>query len=619
MNFSIKKLVLSLFAILFAAQLLSGQSQNPEELFDRGLILYRNNDFVKARENFIKLAELKESNPRETISLVMLAKSCFQLGDYKDAIRYAGRLIEDYPASSYVPYAYYERARAHVRLNNFKEAMENLTFTIEFAASNELKRLAESTATNMVDKIISLRQLEDIIKIYPWQNARPILTIWRAHLQFKNGQAKQANALLDEFLAAKPQNRYATIAKQLQNKESGVAKKQVKIGILQPTSGYFSLEANDFLRGVAFALDRRASGGAEIALIVKDTRGDIVETINSTLDIKNTDVQLVITDLEGEKAAASAGLLKSTGIPVIIPVATDNNLAKIDDLVFQFNNDMEMRGSALAEHAIQDLNMTTFATLAPADDYGNAITDAFANRVDELGGAIISQQLYYPGTTDFSPQLEMIREAGFRYSYRDTLRGQRRQSVMSSVDSMYTRFDRRARRQSGENTSLAKYTDISLRSIDGLFAPIYEEDIPYIASQYALFNIKARLLGGDTWNNPELLRRQQRYVNGVVYVAGFYFSETDLDYINFTRDFRIATGTSPGIMAQYGYNLMNLIIAAVDAGNTTSEQIADFLKNTDEFQALGTTISFDNTRRVNDFVNILHFQDGLIQRVNATD
>ncbi len=592
------------------------QSSNPETLFNQGLSFYQNEDFARAKSSFEKLTAVSDKNERETIGLIMLAKSCFNLDEYDEAIRHAGEFIKKYPSSLYVAHAYYERAKAYLKKNNPNKAFDNFAFTLEFSRSSELRRLTETAGTSLVDNSISLRKIEELLASYPWLAAKPMLTIWQAHLNYKSGKTTQANDILNDFLASKPASRYATIAQQLMTKDISVEKPQVRVGVLQPMSGYFAEEANDFMRGAAFALKRRKAQETDIALVVKDTQGDIVETINSALEIRDADVELVITGLEGANAAAASGLLESSNIPVIIPVSTDNRLTEIGDHIFQFNNDMETRGAALAEYAMTTLRMRTFATLAPADEYGNTITDAFANKVDELGGSIVSQQWYYPGTQDFSGQLEALREAGFRHAFRDSLTAWGEAGTMERVDAMYNQRDRQARRQSDDHYELSKYTDVAAHAIDGFFAPIYEEDIPFIASQFSLYNIKSHLLGGDTWNNAEMLRRHQRDVNNVLFVSGYYISETDLDYITFVRDFRVATATTPGVMARYGYNMMNLIIDAVDAGHTKAADIADYLKQTKNFEGLGTKISLDNKNRVNNYVNILQFQDGLIQRIN---
>ncbi len=605
-----------IFLFIIAAPFsLISQTTDFENMFNQALILYRNNDFEQAKVEFLKIVAQKEDNPKLTAATLMLAKTFYRLRQFDEVVDYASLIIDNYAQSRYRPHAFYLRACARYHKRQYSASLEDFAYAIEFADSQELLRVAESTATNLVNGYIGLTSLEKVYNSYPWTQARPILTIWRAHLTGKNGQAAKATQMLQTFIDSKPGSRYQLIAKELISMGFESSRPVFRIGIILPVSGYFAEESQDFLKGLAFALKNRDSAEPEIQLILKDTKGDIVETINAAWELLDKDVNLVIGGLEGQKSAAIAGIFKQAGVPVIIPVATDNNLAQIGDLVFQTNSDMEARGSALAEYASKNLHMKSFATLAPADDYGSALTDAFANKVDQLGGAIVSQQWYYPGTTDFSRQLESIRESGFRYAYRDSLRVWGMDVNMARIDSLYARLDRSVRYASDENEGLDQFTDIAVRSIDGFFLPIYEEDIPYIASQFALYNIKSRLLGGDRWNDAELLRKHQRYVNGVLFFAGHYINRADLAFINFTRDFRVATSSSPGDMAIYGYNIMNLIIDGLDSGAVAAHEMAAFLKNVKDYKGLGTGISFQNARRINSSVNILQFQDGNILRI----
>ena len=618
----LSKVCLRFYIFLFiiaAPPALFSQTADIENTFNQALILYRNNDFEQAKVDFLRIAAQKEDNPRLTAATFMLAKTFYRLEQFDEVVNYADLIIHNYPKSRYRAHAYYLRACARYHKRQYTASLEDFTYAIEFADSQELLRIAESTATNLVNGYIGLSSLEKVFNSYPWTQARPILTIWRAHLIGKNGQADRAKQMLQTFIASKPGGRYELIAKELASMNFESSRPVFRIGIILPVSGYFAEETQDFLKGLAFALKNRRSADPEIQLVLKDTKGDIVETINAAWELLDKDVNLVIAGLEGQKSAAIAGIFKQANVPVIIPVATDNNLAQIGDFVFQANSDMEARGAALAEYVIKELHMKSFATLAPADDYGSALTDAFANKVDQLGGAIVSQQWYYPGATDFSRLLESIRESGFRYAYRDSLRTWGFDVDMARVDSLYARLDRSARYASEDNEGLDQYTDIAVRSIDGFFLPIYEEDIPYIASQFALYNIKSRLIGGDRWNDAELLRKHQRYVNGALFFAGHFIDETDLNYINFTRDFRVATSSSPGDMAIYGYNIMNLIIDGVDSGAIAATEMAAYLKNVKNYKGLGTYISFQNDRRINSSVNILQFQDGNILRIIPTD
>lgn len=606
---------LFIIGILLVSAPILAQNDNPNDVFNQGLILYRNGDYEQAKINFLTLVALEENNPKRSAGLFMLAKTFNQLKDYQKAEQYADRLIQDFPTSRYLAYAYFVKGDVNYELGHYSEAMSHFAYAIEFAPNASFLHTCEEQASKLVNAHISLNTLEALRKTYPWTQAKPMLTIWSARLYAKNGNATKARDTIQDFLSNNPPQRYKVIAETLLSKLPEQTEAKVRIGIVQPISGFFAKEAKDFLRGMAFALSQNQPEDVDIELLLGDSGGSMVETVKASRDLLNTQIEFVIGDLEGDKSAAIAGLVTPSNTPVIIPVSTENGITELGSNIFQVNNDIERRGSALASYAVETLQMKTFATLSPADEYGNAMTDAFTNSVDQLGGTIVSQQWYYPGTTDFSRQFQSIREAGFRLAFKDSLRLMGRDITLTKIDSLYQRFDRSTRRESDENEGLTEFTDLPVYSIDGIFLPIYEEDVPYVSSQLALSNIKAGLLGGDYWNNAEMLRKQQRYLDGIVFVAGLHFSETDLQYINFVRDFRIATSTTPGAMAVYGYNVMNLVVQAIEQGHTTGIDIANYLKTINNYKGLGTTISFDD-QNVNQFVNILQFLDGNIRQIN---
>ena len=589
-------------------------SQSPQDLFNQGLILYRNMDYEQAKLTFLKLVTQKNNNPLLSSSILMLAKSFLQLEQFDDSIFYAEMIIEDFPSSTYLSHAHLTKAGALYKKGAHDAAFTDFVRCIETAGNEEFLSYVEKVSTAFVTQYISQNQIQTLLQMDSRKQARPNLLLWSAQRYFHKGQDRKARQTIDQLLESDPPERYVTRAETLLDQAESNAFETLRIGLVQPVSGYFAAESQDFLRGLAFALTSRKTSSANFEFFLKDTEGNLVQTILAAQDLFDADLDCIIGELETDKAALVAGLYTASDIPVIIPLSTDNHLTDISSNIFQINNDIETRSAALARYAFEDLQMRTFATLAPTDDYGNSITDAFTYTIDQLGGTIVSQQWYYPGTTDFSNQFQSIRESGFRYAFRDSLKSWGMDVNLARIDSIYARLDRRARIDSDDNEGLMTYTDIAVRSIDGLFLPVYVEDIPYVASQFALYNIKSRILGGENWNNADVLRRHQRDVNSALFIAGSFLSESDLEYIEFVRDFRVATSTSPGIMAVYGYNIMNLIINAVDEGQRTGRQIIDYLKNVNNFEGLGTTISFSENR-VNDYVNILQFQDGNIIKI----
>lgn len=591
------------------------QPDNLESYFTKGLILYRNKQFDQAKINFLTAIADPARNPQITASYLMIAKTFEKLNNPDQAINYAQILIKNYPQSRYVGDAYFIIATAYLRKGKDIEAIDNFLFAIENSRSKKLTTLCERLASKIVDRGISEQDLEGLFARHKSKTAYAWLTLWVARTKYALGQKDEADALISTFLSTKPEERFARAARELMQLSPEELAFPVRIGVVLPLSGYFSDEAQNMLKGIALAIKERKTKTPRIELLVRDSQVSAGQAVTAMLALLKNDLSIVVGELEGTKSAALAGLCTQSDVPLIVPIATDNGIAAIGSMVFQANNDIETRGSVLAKYAIDSLKMRTFATLSPADDYGHDMTDAFSNTVDRLGGTIISQQWYYPGTEDFKRQFMAVREAGFRYALRDSLIASNIPVRPSRIDSLFRIWNARAKELSDDDKGLLESTDIPVTTIDGFFLPIYEEDISLVAPQLALANIQSRLLGGDNWLNVDALRNQRNYVNGVVFVSGYYISETDLQYRDFQNRFRRATATSPSIMAVYGYNIMQLIISAVDAGYTQADEIVSYLETVEDFPGIGGEMTFHKNNHVNSSVNILQFQDGNIIRL----
>ncbi len=612
---SYKSLILSTILAVSLILFLSASradTVDAQSLFNEGVINYKNGNFDQAKLKFITLASAPKPNPRITISYLMAAKTYVRLGDYRNAENYAGNIIREYPNSRYRADAHFVIAVSEYYLGNAEEAVRNFALAVEFSRNDDLAKKCELYASRIVQQEISSSNLQDIYDSYPWNKAKPLFMLWLARSYYADGKKQQGDALISEFLASYPQHRFASAARQLRDTPLDAFSTKVRVGVVLPMTGLYSSEATSLLRGMAYALKKRQKSIPGIELLLHDSQGTIPGAVRTTISLLKQNITLMIGELEGNESAAVAGLSAQAKTPLVVPVAIENGIAAISKIIFQANNDLETRGNKLAEYAFQNLGLRTFAILAPADNYGHALADAFSNKIDELGGTIMAQQWYYPGTQDFKNQLNAIREAGFRYAFRDSLIALGLKVTPGRIDSLFHAFDKATIRKSEEHEGLIKTNDIPLNSIDGMFLPIYEEDLDYVAPQLALANINAQLLGGSNWQNADILRKQRRYVNNAIFVSGNFISETDYKYKNFVNDFRMVTSASPTIMSVYGVNVMNLIIKAIDAGNTHPDEIVNYLENVKDYQGIGGKISLDKEKRVNSAVNFLKFQDGNI-------
>ncbi|MBD3374726.1 ABC transporter substrate-binding protein [candidate division KSB1 bacterium] len=603
---------------MFTGSNVLAQQSTPQALFDQSLILYRNGQYEQARINLYQLVALGRENPVITASTFMLAKTLFHLEQNIDAEHYARTLVDQFPDSRYIGYAKFLLARLAYERGEYAQAIETLLMVVE-SGNPQLLRASQAFANDILALSIDPGQLEPLLERNLSMQSRNMLQLWIARAYYGRGNLEQGHQKVEALLDSNPGELVSRAAETLASLPPDSLAYPVRFGISLPMSGYFEEEASDFLRGVAYAKSLRDKAVPEIDLIVKDSRGRNVDAAINALDFSPETVSLVIGDLTGSLSATLAGVLTEKGVPLIIPLATDIGITHIGEKVFQANSNLEIRGQNLAQYTIQSLGMKTFATLAPADDYGQALTDAFTSTIDRMGGKIVSQQWYYPGAEDFSRQFYGMREAGLRLALRDSLEQQGLPVTTERMDSLWMALEQKTIQESEERTGLVKTTDIPINSIDGIFLPIYAEDLNVIAPQMALYNINAIPLGGSYWLDEEILNSHRRYINNALFVTGNYVMESNPEYIRFRNEFRLYTGATPGQLAIFGYNLFNLLISAIDTGNTDSDDFVNYLNNVRDYPVLGGSISFVSSNRVNQSVNLFRYRDGILEKIENLD
>jgi len=572
-----------------------------EVMFNEGIMYYRKGDFPKAQEFFSLLIKEYPPHQRITISYIMSAKCAYKLGNYQQAISLTDKLIQNYPQSHYISYASFVKGYSLYQLGKFSNSLTCFLAVADQSEDKKLVEKAQNFALEIIDNNITLSELIKLKeKVTPGKISAAIITIKMAVKYLNIGKRDQAISLLQNFIKLYPDNPYKSyIQKLLSRKNIPVKSNQIKIGIILPISGEYAEQARGVLAGIRYAQKKyNDTSNVQIDLVVKDSEGDIVKVVKSTRELlHDNEVIAIIGELERDKTVAIVAALNSSNIPLIAPTTSGNGVTSLNNYTFQANTDVETRGARLAEYAIQELGLKTFATLSPTDAYGRQMTDSFTSTVDTLGGTVLVQKWYYPGTEDFGRQLKSIRELGFNMMNKDSLI---HYYTWNLTNLQKRRFDEE---------------DIPVTSIDGVFFPCYTDEIQYIAPQFALVNIRAQVLGGEYWYDIHELRKVQQYVDGIIFCSSYFIDETDPDFVKFRNDFRVVMKRTPEVMELYGYDAMSIIVDAVSNHNLTREDIADYLKNLTNFKGIKGTISFNKNNRVNSDIRLLTFKNGRIESI----
>ncbi len=591
------------------------QSGSAQALFAQGLAAWRSGDYTSAHARLLGALDKSSSAPHLSKIWLLLSAVSDRLGDPSQSRYYAAKLVRQFPQSRYREAAEFALARASYNAGETVEALFHLLIIIDRNPATALAESARMTGSRIAAQGVHAAGLEGYLAEFQRAGSRNWLLYWLARQAYGQGRRSEGETWLNRLEMNAPEARLQRLAQELRARPAAESLYRLRVGIILPLSGFEAENGMEFLRGVALAFQDQPQG---IELIVKDSGSSIRQGIRVMQEMIDSRVDLVLGDLAGDRSAAMAALAAERNIPMLVPVASDNGIAALGPGVWQLTSDLETRGAALARYAYSTLGLRTFVSLAPADEYGQALSDAFANAVDKLGGTIIAQQWYYPGTQDVSRQFTAIRESAGQYTPRDSVSTSdflsgAYQEQDKTHDFKYSRPGRRPvlPPADGEEQDIPLVT-----SIDGLFMPVYAEDLSIVAPQFSLAHIQAVPLGGDDWLHGTLLQSQRRYLDGAVFCAGSQADETSTEYIQFKNRFRMATATSAGPLAVSGYDAARLVTAAVAAGNRSAGDILNWIGQAQHRSGIGGSFSFSRGSRVNQEVAILRYKNGVITRLH---
>jgi len=585
---------------IFTLLLFAGAaSAAPSGLFERSVKLYQLQRFEEAVLLLKELTDENKPNPEATSAGLLLTRTYSRLNDWANARQTALDMLRRFPGSRYADWFQFELARLASHTQDRPEALRRLVWIMDHSTNPDMTSACIDHATHLINAGITEDVLLDLNGQMHTPETKKWLELWSARTVCGyQGKAKAQETLFHLAGSDLTESQNRALQSWL-NTSSEQLRFPMRIAVLLPLSGEYEDEGHQFLYGLVYALRDLLH---PVELILKDTHGSQVEAARLMNELIRTDVSLFIGELDDSRSATLAAMAAQAGKLLICPITTEAGIAGLGDRIFQMNSDIETRGIALARYAYQKLGLRTFAILAPADNYGHDLTDAFAGAIDELGGTIIAQQWYYPGTEDFKRHFQTIRETALAASPPDTAqmneylrrRPESGQRVLGTQDDQF---------------------DMPVTSIDGFFFPIYEEDLPIIAPQYALGNIKATPLGGDNWNHLDVLRNQRRYINGAVFISGQHLQETEMEYIRFQNSYRMLTSQSPTLLSVLGVDLGRYLVQAIDSGYTDARSLVEYLQQAPLFNGLAGDYQFSKESHVNQSVHLLQYKDGIIQKL----
>ena len=304
----------------------------------------------------------------------------------------------------------------------------------------------------------------------------------------------------------------------------------VRVGLLLPFSS--DQAAAQKIAAAMFDAAQLAAfdaGDERFLLIPKDTRGDADGAASAARSALADGAEILLGPLFAPSVEAAANVARAADVPM---VAFSSDLKAAGDGVYLLSFPPELEIARVTDYAVIN-GMTRFGLLAPASNYGERVSNSFAQEVYVRGGVMVHEERYIQDPDEMLAPAKRLAQYSkaivpveMRHDYKAPAGVDPATAAPSAEESGYTR---------GYQAVMMPEQGTLLRAL----APL----LPY----YNVNINRVKLLGISSWNNPRLTREPA--------LRGGWFAAPDPAITqHFKTRYENAFGNKPPRLASLAYD-----------------------------------------------------------------
>ena len=408
----------------------------------------------------------------------------------------------------------------------------------------------------------------------------------QAQRAFAGGDEVRARRLVEPLVSSPkpfPDRRDAVL---LLEKITGKTWLQRAVGVVLPLSGRYATFGKLVQRGMNLALEAEKKSDSPVRFLYRDSEADPDKSVQAVSELANEDgVMAIAGPLTGASADAAATTAQQDRVP-LLAFSQKEGLPQIGDYVFRDSLTAHLQVQALVRYAMAGKGMTTFGILYPENALGRQMATLFSLEVEKRGGTIVAQQGYPENATDFGRPIKLLKG--------------------DDPD-----FDHKSEKEQLEDLFKPE------NQFDALFIPDYADQVGLIAPQLAFYGIdNAALLGINGWNSPELIRLAGRYVEGAVFVDGFFRLSPSPAVREFVNRYFNKFGEEPSILEAQGFDVARILLSLLDDPKVrTRDELRAALAQVRNFDGVTGVTSFNQGGEAQKSLFLLQVQQGNIVQI----
>jgi branched-chain amino acid transport system substrate-binding protein len=310
--------------------------------------------------------------------------------------------------------------------------------------------------------------------------------------------------------------------------------REVKVGVVFPSTGSYATLGTDSLRGLQLAQEKLGKDlTKDIKLFIEDDKSDPIEATNATRKLINVDkVEVIIGESTSSNTLAMAPIAQEAKIPAISRACFTDDFQGVVMAKFAMNTLKKKNGLVIIDNS---------------SDYSKGLAKSFKEEYQRLGGKYAStdELTYVQKDTDFQSLLRKVKRA----------------------------------------------------NPDFIFLPGYYNEVGLIIKQARALGINIPFLGGDGWDSPELFTIAGEAIKGNYISSHFAPDDKDPKVQAFVKDYEKKFGVKPGSFSALGFDAYAIVANAIKVSKTgKAVDINKAIVGTKNFQGITGTISMDENR-----------------------
>ena len=589
-------------SLLFADQSWSRERQGREH-FLQAVEHYNAGRFAIA-ETLLKKVLQESPQTYDLPTTLLLMKTTRAQGRLDEAKSYGRKLLKSYPNSVYMKDVFFCYGDIFADLGAYDSAFRMYFRARTLAREKAFLQRVDKRLLRAIQLNISLSTLDELLAVETDETAKAILFLARGYRELYLGRPDDSALTLNRIAPEAVPENYFDLYEKLLLASYRPPKQTVTVGIVAPLSGDFATSGRLFVKGLYQFLQETNSLDLKVAFVIYDNRGEELETIRSVRRlIRNPRVITIIGPLREQTALVAANVVDQYTIPLLLPVTYEDDLTALFKHVFQLNSNLITRGKLAARYAANILHLDSLAVLAPADKFGESLTDAFLREADALGKKVVAVEWYTEAPKDLSRQFKALREKAFALQEKPNPYEAYLGIAIDSVDAMFDISEvdlfELPEEEPEEKVDSSK---IVLETIQGIYLPLHRGDLTYVAPQFPVYNLQTHLIGNGNWQNLEVLNQDnvRPHIRGLSVITNYRRTTYD-----------VADPFSDELFTS-GYDCARLLLTVMSSTQLTREAVEKRLASVDEFRGVAHIYSFTSstTPRLNTALQVLNYAAG---------